>query len=203
MSDEQQFLLPEECFENGVLREGIAERIERLQQAAHPRLANLRGLHKENSRFFVAWEPINGHPLSNQMSEEDLYRSLRELIDAVEGLHQLGLVHGNLLPENIIVNTDGVYLTNASPLLWTDPARDVHAILKIAHDLGISEIQNAKSLRELASALDGAYLPHNRLETKMHLRALAWAVALILLAIAAAISIIFWMHRPIGGMLQS
>lgn len=204
--------LPAECLEQGQLRDGIAERLERLQQAAHPRLANLLGVRQIDDHFYLAWQAINGRPLAevvDDLSEQEIHRLLGDLIDAVEGLHLLGLVHGDLNVGNIIVASDGVYLTDASPLLWTDPERDVRTVTEIFHRCGMAAPADDQpiTLRRLASFLDGAYVPRSAAgrESAVRLKRnnFIWAILLLLLAIAAAVAISWYVHRPAGGMLQS
>jgi hypothetical protein len=202
--------LPRESMENGHLREGIAERLERLQQAAHPHLANLIGLREVEGKFYLAWQKVDGRTLaeaSGELSEDAVYRALREFIDAVEGLHQLGLVHGDLRTENIIVAEDGIYLTDASALLWTDDQMDVKAaeqiVRSVLQERGLpGPLEGTKSLRALAAFLDGGYVPEFASERggekNIDRRILAWAIVLMLLAGAVA-GVIAWHFRAAGG----
>ena len=138
-----------------------------MQQAAHPRLANLIGVREVEGKFYLAWQKIDGRSLADaagDLGEDEIYRALRELIDALEGLHQLGLVHGDLQMQNIIVAGDGIYLTDASALLWTDEQMDVQAAEQIVRTVlqkrGLpGPVGGTKSLRALAAFLDGGYVP--------------------------------------------
>ncbi|HEY1683907.1 MAG TPA: hypothetical protein VGG19_04015 [Tepidisphaeraceae bacterium] len=203
--------VPTECFENGLLRDGIPERLERLQQAPHPRLANLLGLRKINDQFYLAWQPIPGKSLADPLPEDDLYRALRQMIDALEGLHQLGLVHGNLQPKNIIIIPDGVFLTDASPLLWTDEQKDIDAAVQITRDLlrpAGAELpeQHTRSLRSLAAFLDGGYLPDlsgPASPSRLQIRTLSLAIALLIAALAIAGIVAWYFHHNTPRMLQS
>jgi serine/threonine protein kinase len=216
-SQEPEWLreLPAEALENGRLREGIAERLERLQQAAHPRLANLLGMREVEGKYYLVWQKVDGQSLAEvrtELSEDDIYRALRELIDALEGLHQLGLVHGDLQTDNIIVSGDGIYLTNSSALLWTEEQMDVRAAEQMVRSI-LQErrlpgpTEGTKSLRELAAFLDGGYVPEfaasGGLEKNIDRRILAWAIVLVVLAGAVA-GVIAWHFRsPVGKILQS
>src|SRR5262249_26074306 len=160
----------------------IAERLERLQQAAHPHLANLLGIQYQGGEAFVAWEASDGRPLAevvDRLSDDQLCRVMRNLIGAVESLHALGLVHGDLNSQNIYVVNDEVYITEASPLLLTDPQIDVSAVAGILRDAlqrhkmtQMAEALHEKglSLRNMASLLDGAYVPLPPGEAETNLR---------------------------------
>lgn len=216
--------VPPECLIHGKLRDGIAERLQRFQQAAHPRLANLTAVSLVGDQTFLSWEFVEGKSLaeiSADLPEEDVYRVLRELIDAVDALHGLGLVHGKLHGGNIIVGNDGVYLTDASPMLFTDPEVDVAAVAQLMAEIfqqrGFiprapmgNRIRRpgtaAPTLRSLASQLDGAYLPPSAQRVaaeRVKRNNLIWAIVLVLLAIAAAAAVVGYLHRGNPGLLQS
>lgn len=215
MTDEQTNILlrelPAEALHQGQLRDGIRERLERLQQAPHPRLANLLDVREIAGRHYLAWQAIDGKSLGEDLSDDDLYRTLREMIDAIEGLHQLGLVHGNLRPENVILAQNGVYLTDASALLWTDEQKDIEAAAKIVADiLGRRGVdirgENLRSLRAMAAFLDGGYLPDlsgSVSENRWQRGTLAWAVLLLLLGIGFAAAVAWYFHHGAPRMLQS
>ena len=211
--------MPPECFTGQQLRDGIAERLERLQQAAHPHLANLLGIQFEEGKAFIAWEASDGRAWAevvDQVSDDQLRRIMRNLIGAVESLHALGLVHGDLNPRNIYVANDEVCLSEASPLLLTDPQIDVLAVAGILRDA----LQRRKmtqmaaalhgkqlTLRNIASLLDGAYVPLGSAEDETNLKlkrnTLVWAIVLALLAIVAAMLVRWYMLRPGSGIIQS
>lgn len=206
--------IPPEAMENGTLRDGIAERLERLRQAPHARLAHLLDVREMDGKWFLAWEKIPGRSLADSsvtFPEDRLYGALGELIDAVEGLHQLGLVHGNLRSENVMIADDGVYVTNASPLLWTDEQIDIAAVGKIMREtlqgrrLPVPG-PDMQSLRALAAFLDGGYLPDvtdDGQTKRLDRRALAWAIVLLLLAITLAAAIAWYFQRPTAQRFQS
>jgi eukaryotic-like serine/threonine-protein kinase len=81
---------------------------------AHPGLAHVLEFGEvEDGRPFVAMELVEGRRLSDILSEGkplDVGAALRvalELGEAVETLHDLGLVHGALRPRNVMVLADG------------------------------------------------------------------------------------------------
>jgi len=58
--------------------------------------------------FFWLYEYIEGKPLESALKEEiDIYKYCKQLIEAVEIIHNKGIVHLDIKPGNVMVTTDG------------------------------------------------------------------------------------------------
>src|SRR5439155_18723501 len=97
----------------------------------------------ESGEPFLLWEYVDGVPFDVYTSDpartpRELAAAMRELILAVDALHGLGIVHGDIRGANVIVDpARGAHLklTHISPLLHHDPARDVAAVQKLLADV--------------------------------------------------------------------
>jgi len=96
-----------------------AERQRILREAAlaadleHPRLTRLlRVCEDEVGRLALVYERVHGVCFAARLGKpvhtpEVLLAWFRDLVDALEALHQAGLVHRDLKPENVLVEPDG------------------------------------------------------------------------------------------------
>ena len=131
--------LEEDCLLRGRLHPSIAERLARVRDLAHPGVANLLGVERfrrdedpsSGEGTFLVWDYVDGSPADEHMSAisspAGFAMVAREIALAVESLHALGIVHGQVRPGNVIIDDRGrVWLTDVSPLLYDDPANDIH-----------------------------------------------------------------------------
>ncbi len=162
-----------DCLVYGSLHPGVRDRLSRVRELAHPSVANLFGVEREGDQAYLMWEYVPGHALDfyagANRTPRDVATAARELVLAVDLLHMQGIVHGALIPGNVIVSNDGtVRLTHISPLLFTDPAVDIECVWNLlecaAEQLGergqaltdvVSRGRAANAtLRQLASRLN-------------------------------------------------
>ncbi len=126
--------MEDDCLLRGLLHPSIRERLQRVRELAHARVANLFGVGVEGEHAYLIWEYVGGRPFlehaaANCHAPKDFAVLSRELILSVEALHLLGIVHGAIKSGNVIVDQSGsVRLTGVSPLLYNDPEEDVSAI---------------------------------------------------------------------------
>jgi predicted Ser/Thr protein kinase/energy-coupling factor transporter ATP-binding protein EcfA2 len=88
-------------------REALLHEAELLRNLSHPGLPRL--IDAEARGDWVAVEYIPGMHIVDWASErplEQVVRTLGLLLDAIEYLHQQGLVHGDLTPSNVLVRED-------------------------------------------------------------------------------------------------
>jgi serine/threonine protein kinase len=100
------------------LTERFQERLEKLALCDHPGLATITRIGEtEEARPFVAYEYVPGQSLANRLRQEwskpakclpitaslALVRAIAEALDVV---HQAGLLHNELTPEHIIIRAD-------------------------------------------------------------------------------------------------
>lgn len=83
-----------------------AETLEKLGR--HDRIPQLLAFFEENREFYLVEEFINGQRLSSELeigiplSEEQVLRILREILEILSFVHSSGTLHGNINPDNII-----------------------------------------------------------------------------------------------------
>lgn len=148
-------LLDADCLHRGKLHHNIHLRLSRVRELAHPGVANLHSVEKDGQYVFAVWDEVEGLPIDRYVQTRKpaapaVARLGRELILVVESLHNLGLVHGRIVPGNVLVDGRGnVRLTHLSPLLYDDPAVDNAATIDLLRDLSHAEGGEA-----LAAAMD-------------------------------------------------
>jgi serine/threonine protein kinase len=162
-------VLQNDCLARGRLHASVRQRLQRIQQLPHSRVANFHGVEKNGDTAYLIWDYIDGISFDDKISYPDLLLLVSQLVLAVDSLHSLGIVHGNLHARNIIIDAAGnLKLTDVSPLLYDDPAQDVLALLQLLQgavtranerDSPLGRVLTAvppnTSLRQLASRLGG------------------------------------------------
>lgn len=83
-----------------------------LSQLSHPSIMKLHSVYDSggpNSKFFLILEYLKGGELVNAIlqnrhySEVDVIHFANQIISGIQYLHSRGVVHGNLIPENIVL----------------------------------------------------------------------------------------------------
>jgi serine/threonine-protein kinase len=83
-----------------------AETLERLGH--HDQIPRLLAYFDENQEFFLVQEYIEGHPLTDELipgqrwSESQVLQMLQEILGILEFVHQQGVIHRDIKPDNII-----------------------------------------------------------------------------------------------------
>jgi serine/threonine protein kinase len=154
--------LDEDCLWKAQLHPNIKDRLARVRELAHVGVANLYGVEREGALTYLVWEYVPGETLDDyakKVGPRELATVTRDLVLAVEMLHARGIVHGSLKASNVIVNGDGrPVITHVSPLLYTEPADDVRALVDILRELPLGSAMEESthqdlSLRRLAARL--------------------------------------------------
>jgi eukaryotic-like serine/threonine-protein kinase len=79
----------------------------------HDRIPKLLASFEENGEFYIIHEFIEGQPLRHELvdnqswKEEDAIALLRDILDVLEFVHQQGVIHRDLHPDNLIRRADG------------------------------------------------------------------------------------------------
>jgi tRNA A-37 threonylcarbamoyl transferase component Bud32 len=147
--------LEEDCLHRGMLHPAIRDRLARVRELPHPRVATLRGVERWNGIACLVWIYLDGENWDETLRANPArFPSLAAgLAAAVGALHDIGIVHGNLHGRNIIVRPDRQpWLTQLSPYLYTDPAVDVAAVVEMLRNAG--EHLPEKMEARLAHVLD-------------------------------------------------
>ncbi|MHC4777988.1 MAG: protein kinase domain-containing protein, partial [Planctomycetota bacterium] len=94
-------------------REGNFDQIrgefEILARYSHPNLARAYEIGREESQAYFTMEYVKGIDLleaSGRMEREDVLRLAFQLLKALAFIHSLGLVHGDLKPQNVLVEDE-------------------------------------------------------------------------------------------------
>jgi hypothetical protein len=142
--------LEDDCLHQGILHPSVRDRLARLRELPHPRVATLRGVERWNGIAYLVWIYLDGENWDDHVRQhpEQFPMLAASVAAAVDALHDLGIVHGNLHGQNIIVRPDGEpWLTQISPYLYTDPQADISAVM----DLLRQTAGNQASARTTAS----------------------------------------------------
>lgn len=118
-----------------------------LKQISHPNLPRLWSVEESDYQIVLVMEEILGQPLSEilrfrQISVNDLEQVIRQILDALEYLHEgVNLGHGAVTPENILFQKKG---------------RDVHIALA---GFGSSRLNGSSVENPLSIAVTPGFLP--------------------------------------------
>ena len=133
----------------------IRDRLARVRELAHGRVANLHGVERDRGMAYLIWEYIPGQTIEEwgadtTNSPRDLLLAARDLILIVEALHARGIVHGAIHEQNVIVDPHGqLRLTHLSPLLYNDPQHDMASIADLLNTIAARRGEAAWSLASL------------------------------------------------------
>lgn len=169
--------LADDCLKGDQLHPSIKLRLTRLRELPLGCFVNLMGVERDAHHGVVlVSEYVDGLPFES-LPLVDQIRLKRELQQAVAAMHQLGMVHGAIHGQNVIVDAGGkLWLIDPSPLLHDDPAVDRRAIERLA-----AVNHETKAARD-----PGATARADRVSRQ---RTLIAAVAIVVLAVAAAVGI--------------
>lgn len=123
------------------LHPSIRDRLARVRELAHARVANLHGVERDGAWVYLVWEYVAGRTLEEWSTDpattpRDLLLVARELILTLESLHARGIVHGSIHARNVILDDTGrLRLTHVSPLLYSEPEQDTAALAELFRDL--------------------------------------------------------------------
>jgi hypothetical protein len=131
--------LEDDCLHGRQLHPSIKDRLLRVRELPHPRIATLRTVERWRGPAYLVWTYLDGQTWDEALADPscNLLQLSSALAVTVEVLHQTGIVHGQLHGRNIIVRPDRqVCLTHVSPYLYTDPQADLAAIVELLHAAG-------------------------------------------------------------------
>jgi tRNA A-37 threonylcarbamoyl transferase component Bud32 len=169
--------LEDDCLHGPKLHPSIRDRLARVRELPHPRIATLRSVERWSGLACMVWIYLDGENWDELVRNHpgQFCQLASALVSNVATLHDIGIVHGNIHGRNIIVRPDRqVWLTQVSPYLYTDPAVDIAAVMDVLRAAGE---RLPSSLRDRLFALLDGFHPQND-----SLKELAHALASIDLA---------------------
>jgi hypothetical protein len=162
--------LDDDCLHRRQLHPSIKERLAKVRELPHARLATLRGVERWRGMACRVWTWLDGETWDDWVAKPlDNFGTLASaLVEAVEALHEMGIVHGNLHGRNVIVRPDRqVWLTDVSPYLYTDYAADIAAVIRMLDEV-VARLPTAVADR-LSRMLDEAQAGRCGLRELSHL----------------------------------
>jgi serine/threonine protein kinase len=128
--------LEADCLLSGDLHPSIRQRLSRVRELPHKRVANLHGVDRARERVYLVWDFVDGEPLGQAIKGRSAWELARELALSVEEMHAAGIVHGAIHEGNVFIDRRGdLWLTDVSPLLWTDPQDDALAVVALLEEV--------------------------------------------------------------------
>jgi hypothetical protein len=120
--------LNDDCLHRRQLHPSIRERLAKVRELPHPRLATLRGVERWQGNACLVWTWLDGETWEELVAKplEDVGSLASALVEAVDALHEL----------NVTVRANGqVWLTDLSPYLYSDPAADIAAVIRMLDEV--------------------------------------------------------------------
>jgi hypothetical protein len=133
--------LDDDCLWKGQLHPNIRDRLARVRELAHAGVANLYGVERDGPLTYLVWEFTPGQTIAERAAspscgQRDFLLLARELVLGVEMMHARGIVHGTLKAGNVIIDAENrVVITHVSPLLYSEPSDDVHALVAMLTEM--------------------------------------------------------------------
>ena len=97
-----------------LLKDKFKKEALRLRKLRNPHIVKVHDLFEENGTAYYAMELIEGMSLAQRLKntgqpvdETEAYSILRQLLDALEEVHGLGIWHLDLKPGNVLIDKDG------------------------------------------------------------------------------------------------
>jgi MAP/microtubule affinity-regulating kinase len=95
------------------LTAAVEREIRILKSLNHPNIIKLIEVVRENHRIFVVMEHCEGGTLLNLITSDKLKglsevkRLFRQIVEGISYLHSLGIAHGDIKPDNIVLTSEG------------------------------------------------------------------------------------------------
>ena len=100
-------IFPSSINKNDELRVRVLKAMQQMTELDHPGLVHVYDVDQEGDRYFVVTEFVDGAALSElprgDLKDSDVASFIADLISGVKYAHQEGVIHGNILQENVLV----------------------------------------------------------------------------------------------------
>ncbi|RZD15952.1 MAG: hypothetical protein EVJ46_07075 [Candidatus Acididesulfobacter guangdongensis] len=97
-------------LENKKNMEGFTEEARAIAKLKNSGIVDVYDIIEENGTVYIVMEYISGVPMSSllgKISEKDGLKYIRQVADAVKAIHDKGLLHQDIKPDNIIIKDSG------------------------------------------------------------------------------------------------
>jgi serine/threonine protein kinase/uncharacterized membrane protein len=91
----------------------FVQEAKQLAKCQHPNIVRVIDVFKENNTAYLAMEYVNGETLKNKvereraLGENEAMSLISQLLDAVEEVHQKGMLHRDIKPDNVLITPEG------------------------------------------------------------------------------------------------
>ena len=103
-------IFPASINKDEELRSRALRAMQQMTELDHPSLVHVYDVDQEGERFFVVTEFLDGTLLSElprgELKDSDVASIIADLVAGVEYAHEQGVIHGNILQENIRVTAE-------------------------------------------------------------------------------------------------
>ncbi|AGO11390.1 AaceriACR142Wp [[Ashbya] aceris (nom. inval.)] len=92
--------------------DGVTRELEVLRRLNHPRIVSLKGFYEDDESYYLLMEFVSGGDLMDFVAAhgsvgEDAGREItRQILEAVRYIHEQGISHRDLKPDNILIEQD-------------------------------------------------------------------------------------------------
>src|SRR5262245_41656273 len=96
------------------LVESLRREAQHAARLQHPNIVMVHGIGEQAGLLYYAMQLVRGHSLSQKLDAEgpmpprEAARLLRTIAEAVDYAHRLGVLHLDIKPGNVLIDTDGV-----------------------------------------------------------------------------------------------
>lgn len=99
-------------------REALQQEVSTLQHLRHPHVVSITDMELDGPIAFLVTELIDGPTLSENIYKTGVYQGKKlvdlaqDLLQALNAVHQEGIIHGDIKPSNIMISSSGIVLVD-------------------------------------------------------------------------------------------
>jgi formylglycine-generating enzyme required for sulfatase activity/serine/threonine protein kinase len=120
--DFQKYVVIKEIISDLTSNESVKSRFEQeiarlMQIPTHPNIVAVRDGLVFNNRLYLVMDYVDGGSLANvlqggQLTPQQVANLMMQILSALETIHARGLIHNNLKPGNLLLNTEGTVMVS-------------------------------------------------------------------------------------------